>query len=131
MALNLASAAVAETTRVHLVNALDEKQYDPDTGLPAELELYGKASKQYSQALSTLNRKRIQRKGKEQPFNVNDEDGAAFLASLTKAAHNFDLGNGPLTTVADFKALYMDKSLFFIRDAVNTALEDNSNFLAK
>lgn len=128
MALNLKTKAVVETARVHLVDANGDKLFD-DAGKPAEIEIYGKASKQYKGALSALNRKNIQRKGKPQTLDVNIEDNVELLVAITKAAHNIDLGNGPLTTAAHFKELYSDPSLFFIKDAVQEALEDNSNFL--
>ncbi len=129
MALNLKTVAVGDTTRVHLVDANDEKLYDD--GKPAEIEIYGKASKQYRQALSALSRKNVLRKGKTQSFETNVEDNVDLLVAISKAAHNFDMGNGPIDSVEAFKALYSDASLFFIKDAVQAALEDNANFTQK
>ncbi len=130
MALNLKSTSVVETTRVHLSDATGEKLYD-ENGNPAQLEIFGKASKQYKNALAELSRKSLARKGKPQPFSVNVADNIDLLVAITKAAYNFDVGNGPLTTPDDFKALYSDASLFFIKDQAQEALEDNGNFTQK
>lgn len=130
MAFNITTTAVVETTRVHLTDANDEKLYD-ENGAPVEIEIYGKASKQYRQALSELSRKSLQRKNKPQSFATNIEDNLDILVAISKAAHNFDMGNGPIDTPEAFKALYSDSKLFFIKDAVQSALEDNANFLQK
>lgn len=130
MALNLKSVAAVETTRVHLVDASGEHLYD-DAGNKVEIEIYGKASKQYRQALAELNRKNIQRKGKAQPYSVNLEDSVEILVAITKAAYNLDMGDGPLETNDQFRALYSDTGLFFIKDAIQEALEDGANFLQK
>lgn len=130
MALNLLKSGVLETARVHLTDALGEKLYD-EAGNAAEIEIFGKSSKQYKQALSTLNRKNIERKGKPQPYNTNVEDSIEVLVAVTKAAYNFDMGDGPLDTPAKFKALYSEPTLFFIKETVQEALEDNANFTQK
>lgn len=130
MALNIKTESIGETTRVHLVNANDEKLYD-ENGAKVEIEIYGKSSKAYRQALSELSRKSLLRKGKPQSFATNVEDNIELLVSISKAAYNFDMGNGPINTPEAFKALYSEPSLFFIKDAVQAALEDNGNFIQK
>lgn len=130
MALNIKKSGVVETTKVHLVDAEGEKLFDEE-GNAAQIELFGKASKQYKQALSALNRKNIERKGKPQPYSVNVEDSIEVLVAVTKAAYNFDMGDGPIDTPAKFKELYSDPTLFFIKETVQEALEDNANFTQK
>lgn len=130
MALNLKQTSVLETAMVHLVDAAGEKLYDED-GNAVSIQIYGKASRQYKQALSALNRKNIERKGKPQTYTTNVEDSIEVLVAISKAAYNLTLGDEEIDTPAKFKELYSDASLFFIKDAVQEALEDNANFLQK
>lgn len=129
MALNLDTLAVAETTRVHLADALGEKLYDNDQ--PVEIEIYGKGSKAHKQALAELNRKSMQRKGKPQNLAVIMEDNADYLASISKASYNLDHAGAPVDSYETFKNLYMNTKLFFIKDQVQEALDDNANFTTK
>lgn len=130
MAFNITSTKVVDTTRVHLVDANDEKLYD-DKGNKVEIEIFGKASKQYRQALSALSRKNVLRKGKTQSFEVNIEDNVELLVAISKTSYNLEMDGVVVDTPAAFKALYSDPSLFFIKDAVQLALEDNANFTQK
>lgn len=130
MAFNITSTKVVDTTRVHLVDANDEKLYD-DKGNKVEIEIFGKASKQYRQALSALSRKNVLRKGKTQSFEVNIEDNVELLVAISKTSYNLEMDGVVVDTPAAFKTLYSDPSLFFIKDAVQLALEDNANFTQK
>lgn len=130
MALNLKTKTVVETAPVHLEDAVGEKLYD-ENGNPVIINIYGKSSKQYKQALADLNRKNINRKGKQQSFATNVEDNVDILVAITKSAENVDMGNGPIDTPAAFKELYSDSGLFFVKDQIQAALEDNENFIQK
>lgn len=130
MTFNIKTQSVVETTMVHLVDAAGDKLYD-DKGNAVCVEVYGKASKAYRQALSNLSRKNIQRKGKPTSFETNVEDNVELLVAISKAAHNFDMGDGPINTPAKFEALYSDPSLYFLKDAVQEALEDSTAFMKK
>lgn len=130
MAFNITSAAVVETTLVHLVDANDEKLYD-EAGAAVMIEIFGKASKAYKNALSELSRKNLQRKGKPQSFSTNVEDNIELLVAISKTSHNLEMDGEAVDSPAAFKALYSNPHLFFIKDAVQAALEDNANFLQK
>jgi len=130
MGINLNTLAVAETTVVHLTDANDNKLYFNDE--PVTITIYGKGSKQFKQALSELNRKSLQRKGKPQNLAVIMDDNVDYLVAITKEASNVDNPDGtPATSEDDFKALYSNPKLFFIKDTIQAALDDNSNFTQK
>lgn len=129
MAFNIESAAVAETTRIHLEDAVGNKIFDGDK--PVEIEVYGKGSKQYRNALAALSRKNTQRKGKQQSFETNVEDGVEILVTISKTSHNLEIAGTPVTTPEAFRQMYSNPSLFFINDQVQATLDDNGNFLQK
>lgn len=129
MALNITSVAVVETTRLHLENAVGEKLFDG--AKPVEIELYGKGSKQYRNALAALSRKNTQRKNKPQSFDTNVEDGVEILVTISKTSHNLEIDGVAVTTPEAFRKLYSNPQLFFVNDQVQATLDDNSNFLQK
>ncbi len=130
MSFDLGTIEVVETTLVHLVDANDEKLFDSE-GNPVQIEIYGKGSKAYKQALTELNRKNIQRKGKQQNLSTIMEDNVELLAAVSKASYNLNVSGAPVSTLAAFKALYANPKLFFIKETVQAALDDNSNFLQR
>lgn len=131
MAFNISSKVVPDTTVLHLVDPVsDAKLYDED-GAAVTITIYGKASKQYRDALAALNRKNIARKGKPQAFETNVEDNVEILVSISKTS-NLALGDGtPVTSPSAFKALYNDPGLYWIKDQVQATLEDTAAFLQK
>lgn len=129
MAFNITSKAVSETTFLHLRDpATDEKLFD-EAGNKVGIHLYGKASKQYRQALSELSRKGLQRKNKPQSFETNVEDNVSILVAISKSGENFDYNGDALDTAAAFTKLYSDSTLFWLKDQVQETLEDTSAFL--
>lgn len=132
MSFNIKAKALSETTFVHLRDpATDEKLYDEATGEAVGITIYGKASSQYKQALSALSRKNLARKGKPQSFETNMEDNIEILVTISKEAKNLDIDGVPVATAAAFKALYSDTELFWVKDQVQEALEDNAAFTQK
>ena len=131
MAFNINTKAIGDTTKVHLTDpSTDEKLFD-EAGNAVSVEIYGKASKAYRQALSVLSRKSLQRKGKQQSFETNVEDNIDLLVTISKAAHNFEMDGAPVNSPEAFKALYNNPNLFWIKDQVQAALDDNANFTQK
>lgn len=128
MAFNIKSKQLADTTFVHLTDPItDEKLYDEDNA-PVGIEIYGKASSQYRSALAALSRKQLARKGKAQSFETNVEDNVDILVAISKAAVNFDYEGEAINSPLVFKRLYSDATLFWIKDQIQNALEDNSAF---
>lgn len=133
MSFNINKKSISESTRLHLE--------DPETGLkmyaddaktqPLEISIYGKASKQYRQALSDLSRKALARKNKSQSFETNVEDNIDILVAISIEAHNFTDDDAQINTPEAFRKLYRNNNLYWIKDQVQSALESDANFLAK
>ncbi len=129
MAFNITTKKVSDSTFLHLRDpATDEKLYDED-GNKVGIELYGKASKQYRQALSELSRKAVQRKNKSQSFETNVEDNVGILVAISKEAVNMDYNGEALDNAASFTKMYSDPTLFWVKDQVSEMLEDTAAFL--
>jgi hypothetical protein len=131
MAFKISSKAVQPVATLHLVDPeTDTKLYD-DNGEAVVIEVYGKASKQYRDALAALARKHLMRKGKPQSFDTNIEDNVEILVAISKTS-NLELADGtPVTNADAFRKLYSDASLFWIKDQVQELLEDTAAFLQK
>lgn len=132
MSFNIKSkAASSDATFLHLRDVVTgEKLYDEDNQ-PVGIDLYGKASKQYRQALSALSRKAMQRKNKQQSFEVNVEDNNELLAMISKKAVNFDYEGKAIDTNAMFMTLYNDAELYWVKDQVQEILDDDAAFMKK
>ncbi len=131
MAFNIKSQAVVDTAFLHLRDAVTDEKILDETGKPVGIELYGKASKQYRQALSELSRKALQRKNKPQSFETNVEDNVGILVSISKKAVNMDYEGKPIDSAAMFTTLYSDPTLYFVKDQVQEFLEDTAAFTQK
>ncbi len=133
MSFNINSRKVAEVTRLHLVDfETGEKMYaDEAKTEKLEIEVYGKASVQYKNALGALSRKNLVRRGKPQSFETNVEDNTEILVAISKAAHNFDDDGQAIDNPAAFRKLYSNPNLFWIKDQVQEVLEDTAAFLQK
>lgn len=130
---NIASKKISEQATLTLV--------DPATGitmfadeaekLPLQIIVFGKASKQYRNALSTLARKSAARKGKTASFEDNISDNENLLAAVSFKAVNFDNAGEAIDTTEAFKKLYSTPELYWVRDAVSEFLESTDSFLVK
>ncbi len=132
MTFNINAAAVTDSARLHLEDAVGDKMYaDEAKTLPLEIELKGKASKEYRAALAKLSRKDVLRKGKKQSFDVNVDDNAELLASISARAFNFTQDGEAIDNLAAFKKLYLTPGLYFIRDQVQAELDNAEAFLQR
>jgi len=130
---NIASKKISEQATLTLV--------DPSTGitmyaddaetLPLQIVVFGKASKQYRNALSVLARKSAARKGKSASFEDNISDNENLLAAVSYKAVNFDMDGEPIDSTEAFKKLYSTPELYWVRDAVSEFLESADSFLVK
>jgi hypothetical protein len=131
MSFNIATKIVSPTTILTLTDPETGGKLVDDKGEVANIELYGKASKQYRDALANLARKTQIRKNKAQSFETNVEDNVEILVAISKTS-NLTLADGtPVTTPAAFKSLYSEPGLFWIKDQVQDTLEDTAAFLQR
>lgn len=131
MAFNIATKVVNPSVVLHLVDPeTDTKMYD-EKGEAVVIEIFGKASKQYRDALGALSRKTLARKNKPQSFETSIEDNVEILVSISKTS-NLALEDGtPVTSPAAFKELYSNPGLYWIKDQVQEKLDDTAAFLQK
>lgn len=130
MTFNISSKKVNDTAVLHLVDPeTDTKMYDAE-GKEVTITLYGKASKQYRDALAALSRKNLARKNKPQSFETNVEDNIEILVAISKTS-TLEMDGESVSTAATFRKLYSDSGLFWIKDQVQEKLDDTAAFLTK
>lgn len=133
---NISKYAVAQTSRLPLLNANDEPMYadgadgKPDPTKPMAANLYGPGSKQYARA-QAVNQNRmidkLKRKGRtEQSAEEKAREQATFLAACTESLEN--VVDGDLTGQALFEAVYSDQEIGFVAEQVGKHLGDWGNF---
>lgn len=91
--------------------------------------LHGSASKPYRDAMLAVQNRALKRKGKQAtPEQLRDE-GTELLVACTAYTKNLTLGTEAVTTTAAFRKLYGNPDFSWIREQVDAALSDVSNFL--
>lgn len=100
---------------------------------PVEIELFGTSSKQYRNAIAGIQSRALKRSAKKEqatPEAVRKES-TELLVTCSASAKNLSYGGVPVTDESHFRDLYSDPKLSWIRDQVDEALADVSNFLAQ
>jgi len=97
---------------------------------PVTITIYGKNSKQYRNASEAIQARRFENlKKKYTPAQMNSDATEILVAcSVSTANLEYD-GEENLTTPAQFRKLYNDNDLDWIRKAVDAAVEDIGNFI--
>jgi hypothetical protein len=129
---NINALALQDTTVLHLQGPDGTYLYaDEAEKEPLEIEVYGRSSKQMRNYLIGAEKKKAKRGKRVATPEESQEDNAEFFAAITKSIRNFDLGNGPLTTQAHFKELYMNPALYWITDILSENLGNTESFMQK
>ena len=128
---NLDSLSLKDSVSYHVRHPVtDELLYGSD-GLdnPVEIELYGTSSKTYRIAISAMQNRALKR-GKKQATAENlKEEGIELLVACSVKANNLSYAGNPIKDEVAFRALYSDPAFSWLKDQVDAALGDNSNFL--
>ena len=129
---NIKSKSIQESSTLHLRDVETEELLyaDEKQTIPLTISMYGKASKEYRQALSEMVRKNSTIKGTptfEQNVAANDR----LLAKICIAAEGFDMGNGAINSFDKFLELFSDPALYWVKDQVSAHQEDVAAFLQK
>ena len=138
MAFNINTKSVPDTTVLHLLDPVTREPMFADDAQtqPVTIEVYGRASKQYAAWQTDANRKAVQRrakygKDKEQTLEEQRESTVDLLVAITKSVQNLEyndeLADNPIT----IRAMYSDKSLYWIGDDVAALIGDTATFLQK
>lgn len=127
--MDIKSAAVAQTSFLHLRDANDELMHEPG-GAAVGITLHSPGSKPYAKAQAAQSNRmmdKLRRKGKaDQSADQKAAEQAEFLAECTVAFHHIDYDE--LQGDALFRAVYLDNSIGFIVDQVAKHLGDWANF---
>ena len=127
--MDLRQAAVEDTTRVELTDAVGNPLKDSAGNQPA-IVIYGPGSKEYTAAVAARNNRtmdRLRKKGKSD-LSADQQlaDHALFLAACTHSFEYIERDN--LTEASLYKATYSDPTIGFIVEQVAAKLGDWANF---
>lgn len=105
---------------------------DKDEQEPVIVGLFSPSSKEHRNAVNALQNKRM-RKGFREKDKINIEelrqDGINFLVACSDYTKNLSYDGKPVKTADDFRAMYSDVSINWIREQVDAALGDVGNFM--
>lgn len=100
---------------------------------PIKLALYGTASKQYRNAVTAMQNRALRRKqkGEKDTAELLREESNKLLTACFAGSENLVYSGKVVDSEEVFKALIVDPKMAWIRDQVDTALGDVSNFLGQ
>ena len=131
MSFNLNTLAVPETTELHLTHPVTQELLyaDDKQEKPVKLVLYGTSSKKYRAAVSALQNRQLKRGKKQATAEEMQSEGVELLVACSDKALNLELDGAAIDTPAAFRKLYSDPAFSWLREQVDTALADVTNFL--
>lgn len=137
MAFNVSTLALADTFELQFRHPgtgellfADEAQTEP-----VSVVLYGASSKKYRNAVAALQNRALRRQQtkEKQTAEVLREEGINLLAQVIDSFKNFSVsedGSVP-STESEFRAVLSNASISWVKEQIDTALADQSNFLSK
>jgi hypothetical protein len=102
---------------------------DEDKSAPVAIVLYGTSSKQYRNAITAMQNRSLKRGKKQVSAEVMREEGVELLVACSEKALNLSYKDAPVDHDDAFRELYSDPTFSWLKDQVDTALGDISNFL--
>lgn len=123
--------AAKETTELQLRHpATDEPLFaDEAKTKPVAIVIYGTSSKKYRDAVSAMQNRQLKRGKKTVSAEVMREEGVELLVACSDKAINLALDGQPVDNAEAFRKLYTDPSYGWLKDQVDSALAEVSNFL--
>lgn len=136
MALKLSSLKASESSIVVLKHPVTGEDLVDDKGGEVAVEVFGKASKVHQDYMNSVLKKAIEKnkvanKVKQQDITVEKikDDEIGFLVAMTKRFVNLVDDDGKeINTPESIKAIYENTDYYFVKEQVNAALENDSNF---
>jgi len=100
---------------------------------PVTITLYGTSSKQYRNAVTAMQNRQLKRTAKKEKVSaeVMREEGIELLVACVAGAQNLGIGGSAVKDESGFRTVFSDPKLSWIKDQVDEALGDTSNFLAQ
>lgn len=133
MAFNLKTRALKKDTfPLQLRDPLDDTPLvDPDTGKPVIIHVFGTASKEYRDAVRAMQGRQLKRGNKKATVAEIQEEGVELLVAVSESAENLELDGGPVGSPASFRTLYSSPEYSWVREQVDAAVGDITNFLSQ
>lgn len=131
MAFNLSALSTKDQCVVHLRHPVtDELLYDgEDKKKPVQIIVNGPGSSAYRNAITAMQNRQLRRGKKQVSAEVLREEGVELLVACSVAAENLAYNGEAITDKETWTSLYSDPSLGWVRDQVDAAIGDVSNFL--
>lgn len=128
---NLDSLALKDTTELQLRHPVTEELLfaDKEQTEPVAISLYGTSSKQYRNAITAMQNRQLKRGKKPVSAETLREESVALLVACSDKAINLTYKGAPLDNEEAFRSLYSDPAYSWLKDQVDSALGDVSNFL--
>lgn len=133
MTFSLDSLALNDSTELQLVHPVTEEPLwaDKDQTQPVAISLHGTSSKQYRNAITAMQNRQLRRGKQKVSAETLKEESVKLLVACSDAGVNFTYKGEPLDTADAFSALYSDPKFSWVKDQVDAALGDVSNFLGQ
>ena len=128
---NLDTLALNDTFEMQLRHPVSEELLfaDREQTKPVAILIYGTSSKEYRNAISAMQNRQLKRGKKTATAEQMREEGVALLVACSDKAVNFQYKGQDVDSPEVFTALYSDAKFSWVKDQVDAALGDVSNFL--
>lgn len=129
MAFEITTLQLKDTTDLYLLHPVTGEELEDDKGNKVIITLYGTSSKEYRNAITALQNRAASRKNK--PFKPEQAklEIIELLTECTAKISGLAIHGKEPETKDDYRAMYSDDSLSWIKDQVDAAIGDQSNFL--
>jgi hypothetical protein len=100
---------------------------------PVVVNLYGKASKQYQRAIEAMQTRALRRQAKKETIKPEElqKESLDMLKACSESAVNLAVDGVDVKTADELRAVYADPRFSWLRDQVDEAIGDQSNFLTQ
>jgi hypothetical protein len=128
---DLNTLAIKDSYELHLRDPRnDELLYaDEDKTQPIKIVLHSTSSKAYRAAINAMQNRALKRGKKQASAEVMREEGVELLVACTQKGVNLMLNGNALDCPEAFRSVYSDDKFSWIKDQVDSALGDVSNFI--
>jgi hypothetical protein len=128
----LSSLKLSPTSALHLRHPVTDVPLYADEdkkAKPVIANLYGKASKQYREALHNLQNKRLTQKSRKETAENLESDNVEFLTACTKSIDNLTVEGKAVDTVEVIRQLFSEAGYSWVKEQIDEHLGQNASFL--
>lgn len=128
---SLDSLALKDTTELQLRHPVTEELLwaDNEQTKPVAIALFGTSSKQYRNAITAMQNRQLRRGKQKVSAETLKEESISLLVACSDRGVNLTYKKADLDNEEAFRALYSDPAYSWLKDQVDAALGDPSNFL--